>query len=154
MYRLTGLVCMAVALSLAPGFVPWAAADAGQSVRTQSGKMRCYVHSDYEYRGVGGPLVVCQTSGPEAKGFPQAPASATPGFHYNMAVARGSGSLSWDEGNIPGSEEAMAQDIVMTYGQTYHINGWTILPTFEGTRFTNDTTGHGMFVSVDNVYSF
>ncbi len=48
----------------------------------------------------------------------------------------------------------LASDIVLNYGQTYHINGWTILPSFDGTRFTNDRTGHGMFVSVDNVSSF
>jgi hypothetical protein len=32
--------------------------------------------------------------------------------------------------------------------------GWTILPSSDGTRFTNDGTGHGMFVSIENVYSF
>jgi hypothetical protein len=58
------------------------------------------------------------------------------------------------DGNIPGNAEALASDLVLQYGQTYHVLGWTILPTFDGTRFTNDGTGHGMFVSVDNVYSF
>jgi hypothetical protein len=48
----------------------------------------------------------------------------------------------------------MAQDILLTYGQTFQVNGWTIQPSFDGTRFTNDATGHGMFVSIDNVYSF
>jgi hypothetical protein len=42
----------------------------------------------------------------------------------------------------------------LDYGQAYHINGWTILPSVDGARFTNDTTGHGMFVSIQDVYSF
>ena len=45
-------------------------------------------------------------------------------------------------------------DLVLNYGQTYHNRGWTIVPSSDGTRFTNDGTGHGMFVSVENVYSF
>ena len=31
---------------------------------------------------------------------------------------------------------------------------WTIYPDATGTRFINDRTGHGMFVSIENVYSF
>jgi hypothetical protein len=61
---------------------------------------------------------------------------------------------NWDIGNIPGSPEATAKDIVLNYGQNYNINGWTIRPTADGTRFTNDGTGHGMLVSIENVYSF
>jgi len=37
--------------------------------------------------------------------------------------------------------------VVLAYGKTY--NGWTILPTSDGTRFANDRTGHGMFVSIE-----
>jgi len=44
--------------------------------------------------------------------------------------------------------------VVLNYGQTYHIPGWTILPSSDGTRFTKDDTGHGMFVSVENVSPF
>lgn len=36
------------------------------------------------------------------------------------------------------------------YGQTCDIKGWTILPSSDGTRFTNDGTGRGMFVSCPN----
>jgi hypothetical protein len=45
-------------------------------------------------------------------------------------------------------------DTTLAYGQTYDISGWTVLPSSGGTRFTNDGTGHGMFVSIDNVFSF
>jgi hypothetical protein len=45
-------------------------------------------------------------------------------------------------------------DLVLNYGQPYHIDGWTIDPGESGTRFTDDATGRGMFVSIENVYSF
>lgn len=45
-------------------------------------------------------------------------------------------------------------DLVLNYGQTYHTQGWTIVPNEDGTHFTHDSTGHGMFVSIENVSSF
>ena len=42
----------------------------------------------------------------------------------------------------------------MQYGQTYNIRGWTVAASEVGTRFTNNATGHGMFVSIENVYPF
>jgi hypothetical protein len=86
--------------------------------------------------------------------FRRPPYSSEYGSQLNLAVVRANGSFWWDIGNLAGSDEALASDIVLTYGRTYHFGGWTISPTFEGTRFTNDGTGHGMFVSVDNVYAF
>jgi hypothetical protein len=38
-------------------------------------------------------------------------------------------------------------------GQTHHINDCTILSSSDATRHANDDTGHGIFVSIDNVYS-
>jgi hypothetical protein len=132
---------------------PWATADDPQSVRTESGRVRCYVYTnDVSQRG--GPLVVCSTTSQDPTGFPQAPLSSTPGYHFNLAMVRANGAFNWDIGNIPGSPEATAKDMVLNYGQTYRINGWSILPNFDGTTFTNDGTGHGMFVSIDNVNSF
>jgi hypothetical protein len=49
---------------------------------------------------------------------------------------------------------ADGQDVVLVYGQTHRFNGWTIVSTFDGTRLTNDGTGHGMFVAIDGVSSF
>jgi hypothetical protein len=31
--------------------------------------------------------------------------------------------------------------------------GWVARPDSDGTRFTKDGTGHGMFVSIENVYA-
>ena len=67
-----------------------------------------------------------------------------PRHHQRQAA-----TFTWTEGNIGGYID---QDVVLAYGKTY--NGRTILPTSDGTRFANDRTGHGMFVSIENVYAF
>jgi hypothetical protein len=146
---LRALVFLVSTLMLAfmPETISSASADDSQGVRTQSGKVRCYVNENDVSHG-GGPLVVCQY----LQGFPQAP--ETRGIHWDLAVVRDTGAFNWDYGNLPGTPAAVASDIVLKYGQTYHISGWTILSSSDGTRFTNDATGHGMFVSVENVYSF
>ena len=38
--------------------------------------------------------------------------------------------------------------------KTYEAQGWKIDATINGTRFTNERTGHGMFVSIDKVNTF
>src|SRR6202044_3893675 len=38
--------------------------------------------------------------------------------------------------------------------QTYDAAGWTIAASESGTRFTNEHTGHGMFVSIEKVDTF
>lgn len=132
---ISGLATTLLSVFAAPAY-----ADDGQYVRTQSGKVRCLVFANDVGHG-GGPLVVCEGN------FAQAPGSD--------AVVRATGALDWAYGvNIGASDAALARDVILNYDQTYHINGWTILPSYNGTRFTNDGTGHGMFVSIDNVYSF
>ena len=37
---------------------------------------------------------------------------------------------------------------------TYNAVGWTIVADSTGTTFTNDATGHGMFISTDRVDFF
>lgn len=39
-------------------------------------------------------------------------------------------------------------------GQTYHVNGWTIVSSGGWARFINDSTGHGMAVAAQNFDSF
>jgi hypothetical protein len=122
-------------------------------VRTESGKTRCEVGSD---------VVVCQY----LPGFPQAPVDppincppppgvfvhCLSGIHWDLAAVTSAGAFRWNEGNIPGTH--FVNDIVLTYNQTYAAQGWTIVPTEDGTRFTNDGTGHGMFVSIEHVEAF
>jgi hypothetical protein len=121
------------------GAAPSAIAD--PSVRTQSGNTRCLVWPG---------SVVCQY----LPGFSQAPVEPTSGIHWDLAVVTSAGAFKWDNANIPGTSEVMANDVVLNYGQIYRLNSWTISPSEDGTRFTNDSTGHGMFVSIDNVSPF
>jgi hypothetical protein len=48
----------------------------------------------------------------------------------------------------------ITDEVTLVYGETYHIKGWTVLPAFDGTRFTNDASGHGVFVSIGRVSPF
>lgn len=147
------LTTVASLVTVAVGVSAPAAAD--QSVRTQSGNTRCEVNPN---------TVVCQY----LPGFAQAPVDppincppppgtyghCTGPAHWDLATVTSSGQFRWDEGNIPGGPSAMASDLVLNYGHTYNGQGWTIAADEQGTRFTNDATGHGMFVSIDNVSAF
>jgi hypothetical protein len=140
--------------AIVSGIVPVASADPDQLVRTESGQMRCDIAADH---------VGCQhLQGGGHFGFPQAPLAVPEsqcrnfpcpgGIHWDIANVTPGGSFSWMDGNIPGAHPE--NDLVLNYGQTYHIMGWTISPSIDGTRFTNDGTGRGMFVSVENVAPF
>lgn len=129
---------------------------ASEYVRTQSGKVRCTVTSDDAGRG---PAVICEASSPvspssdgwENDGFLQAPLNDY-GAHWHNAVVRANGEFDWADANIGGAYPE--EDIVLAYGRQYDIQGWTILSNPDGTRFTHGETGHGMFVSIENVYAF
>jgi hypothetical protein len=56
-----------------------------------------------------------------------------------LHFARGPGPRLWRPASITG----------LAAGQTYHIQGWTILQTSDSATFTSDATGHGMTVTVD-----
>ena len=156
-YAVAGLLTAATVLFS----TPMASGDAGSEyVRTQSGKVRCLVTATGQGTGANGPVVICEASGPmsapfdqwENDGFTQAPMTSY-GSHYHNAVVDAAGNFSFqDGGNIGGAYPE--DDTVLNYGQPYNIQDWTIQPAPDGTRFTNDATGHGMFVSIDNVYSF
>lgn len=149
MIRFVAIMGGLILFADAAGVVSFATADPGsaQHVRTESGSTRCLIIANDAVHGWG-PSVTCEY-GP---GFPQAPVKQD-GFHYDLAVIDASGAFRWDDGNIGGGGTPQ-NDVVLNYGQTYHMQGWTILPSSEGTRFTNDRSGHGMFVSIDNVSPF
>lgn len=123
-----------------PGVIPLATADQQLSgnlqLKTQSGKMRCEIFSGQE--------VAC-----ESGGFPQAPTYPS-GGHWPGVSVNSAGDFKFVDGDLGQTRP----EVVLEYGQTYHLQGWTILPTSDGTRFINDATGHGMFVSIENAYSF
>jgi hypothetical protein len=45
----------------------------------------------------------------------------SPGSHWDLAVVTSGGAFRWDNGNILGIPQAMANDGVLNYGQTYHL---------------------------------
>jgi hypothetical protein len=65
-------------------------------------------------------------------------------------VVNSAGAFSWQQGDL----NIGSPTTTMAYGQTCHHGDWTINADESGTKFVNDGTGHGMFVSIDNVYSF
>lgn len=86
----------------------------------------------------GSDAVVCQGR------FDQAPEVGA------GAVTSGDGTFHWEVGNL----DIYNSTTHMEYGTTYHRENWTIYHDETGTRFVNDRTGHGMFVSIENVYAF
>jgi hypothetical protein len=135
-----GLVPAAVALAVV--IAPAALADPSdfQYVRTETGAVRCVISTAH---------IGCERSG--ANGFPGAPKSQSGSGNWNIAGVDASGPFNWGEGNIGDVESS---EVTLTYGQTFSFKGWTVLPSFDGTRFTNDASGHGMFVNIDRVESF
>jgi len=100
-------------------------------IETKSGKTRCQISA---------AEVGCESqfaNAPEQNGMPANGVSVTSG-----------GSMRWIVGNL-GNIPAVTLDY-----QTYRAVGWTIAATSDGTRFTNDGTGHGMFVNTSGVEVF
>jgi hypothetical protein len=70
------------------------------------------------------------------------------GEHANGVNVTAGGSVQWVLGNIG------ALSAVPIGYHTYSAEGWTIEAGEDGTRFTNDRTGRGMFVSIEHVDTF
>lgn len=102
-------------------------------VETKSGLTRCSLNVE---------LVACQTSAdnwpPDADGQP-----------FHVASVTSDGQLQWVKADL-GALEGI---VTMEY-RTYSAQGWTIVATADGTRFTNDRTGRGMSVSIEAVQPF
>ena len=127
---------------------PSAGASEGQYVTTQSGRVRCWVTatgSAVSLTPPDGGSVIC-----ESGGFDSAPVPG-PLYHMNNATVDAAGNFSFLMANLGQVSE---NQLTLSYGQTYNIQGWTILSGPDGTRFTNNATGHGMFVSIENTYAF
>lgn len=157
--RLALIIAIASSLSLVTAGAG-SADSGGQYVRTQSGRVRCWVTASGQGTGTSGPVVICEASGPmfppfnqwENKGFLQAPATSY-GAHYHNAVVDAAGNFSFQDGGNIGAAHP-ENDLILNYGQAYQVQGWTITSGPDGTRFSNDKTGHGMFVSIENSYGF
>jgi hypothetical protein len=72
------------------------------------------------------------------------------GSTANGAVVYRDGEFRWVSADYGGGRTFMP----VSYGVTYRAAGWTFTTTDDGTTFTNDATGHGMFVSTKGVKNF
>lgn len=100
-------------------------------IETKSGKTRCQISAD---------TVGCESD------FTDPP--SINGETATGVEVSASGSSRWVVGNL-GAMPTTSIDY-----STYQAVGWTIEADSSGTRFTNDDTGHGMFISTDGVNFF
>ena len=100
-------------------------------IETKSGITRCQINKE--------------TVGCEAP-FTNSPLQD--GEHANGVSISAGGNVQWVLGNL-----GAIPTVTIDY-KTYAAQGWTIIANEQGTRFTNDHTGHGMFVSVDKVNTY
>ena len=77
--------------------------------------------------------------------------TACAGEPANNVTVRANRDAVWTLGNL-----GLVGGNVVTVvdGITYRAHGCTVEPTPEGTSFSNDATGHGMFVSAERVEHF
>ncbi len=81
----------------------------------------------------------------------EAPFTNTPmkdGVRANGVNLSADGTVEWIVGNL-GDIPVVTIDY-----RIYSAVGWTIDATSDGTRFTNQRTRHGMFVSIDKVETY
>lgn len=100
-------------------------------IETKSGITRCQINKDTV--GCEAPF----TNSPEQDGE-----------HANGVSITSGGTVQWVLGNL-----GAIPTVTIDY-KDYGAQGWTINATEAGTRFTNDHTGHGMYVSVEKVNTF
>jgi hypothetical protein len=100
-------------------------------IETKSGKTRCQLNEEE---------VGCEAQ------FTNSP--VLDGGRANGVRLTSQGQITWLVGNL-GDIPVVTLDYRM-----YSAVGWTINADEDGTRFTNDRTGHGMTVSVDSVQAF
>ena len=101
-------------------------------LNTQTPPMLCEIGSDDETPGVG-PNVVCQGS------FVQTSPD------NDQAVVTAAGDFSYRTANIGVGYEHPPFGTVLP-GQTYNIQGWTIVADGVGVCFSHIATGHGMCI--------
>ena len=102
-------------------------------VVTKSGSTACSINSE---------LVACHAS-------PNNWTTGTDGQHFHTASVNANGEFHWVNADLGELEGRVTLDY-----QTYSAQGWTIVAGPDGTKFTNDRSGHGMTVSVESVTSF
>lgn len=115
-----------------PGTTELPAHDSGLVfIETKSGKTRCQISVS---------SVACEAQ------FTDSP--LRDGQHANGVRVTADGGVEWVLGNLG------AIPVVTIDYRKYLAQGWIIDATIDGTRFTKNGTGHGMFVSIERVNTF
>jgi len=130
-------------------FAPRAtAADGDQVIQVDDGQLRCMLSADYKGRGYA--MAVCGRT--DGRGFGESPMS-TGKFpvRLNLVVVRGTGEMWWEAGAVPASATG---DAVLSVGQSYVSNGWTVTTQPGRTVIKNDDSGHGLNVNAVDVRQF
>jgi hypothetical protein len=118
----------------APSVTPLTPNEGGYvRVGTKSGSTSCSINTE---------LVACRTG---ANNWP----TDSDGQHYHVASIKANGEFNWVKADLGLLEGKVTMDY-----QTYSAQGWTIVAGPDGTKFTNDRTGHGMSVSTQSVTPF
>jgi len=115
----------------APGAEVLAPENGYVFIETKSGQTRCQLNEDE---------VGCEAQ------FTSSPMQD--GVRTNGVRLTADGAVEWIVGNL-GDIPVVTLDY-----RTYRAVGWTIVAAEDGTRFTNDRTGHGMFVSIEKVDAY
>ncbi len=115
----------------APGAEVLAPENGYVFIETRSGQTRCQLNEDE---------VGCEAQ------FTSSP--MRDGVRTNGVRLTADGAVEWIVGNL-GDIPVVTLDY-----RTYRAVGWTIVAAEDGTRFTNDRTGHGMFVSIEKVDAY
>ena len=100
-------------------------------LETKSGLTRCQLNVE---------AVSCEAE------FEKSP--SIDGFPANGVNVNADGAVTWVSGNL-GNIPTVPLDY-----RTYAALGWTIEASEAGTRFTNDGTGHGMYVRIEGVETY
>jgi hypothetical protein len=100
-------------------------------IETKSGLTRCQISKD---------SVGCEAP------FTNSPLQE--GEHANGVNVTSGGTVQWVLGNL-----GAIPTVPIDY-KTYDAQGWTISATAAGTKFSNNRTRHGMFVSIEKVNTF
>ena len=100
-------------------------------IQTPSGQTRCQIST---------AEVDCEA--------PFATPPTIDGLPANGVRVTTSGQLAWVSGNLGDIP------VVTIENRTYSAEGWTIIASDDGIRFTNDNTRHGMFVAIKKVEAF
>lgn len=102
-------------------------------VQTAGGDTQCIVETTF---------IGCQTDGTK---WQQHRDGSGP---YHGVRINTDGTGSWVDGNLGAAAPTTLAN------QTYRAQGWTIVSSPSGMRFTNDTTRHGAVVSIEGVQPF